>query len=149
MSEGKPDKVNIELRTEGAAKGPSLASDKPTLKIPAFDKSSATNTHLGTDEVITDKSKVDFTKGGVDEFKFYPDVPENHRHKYRWTHKEASKFYDPCEESRQASLECILRNVEDRTVCQDFFDAYKECRKDFFNKKKKDKREGRGGWGIW
>lgn len=100
-----------------------------------------------SDKVITDKSKVDFTKGGVDNFKFYPDHPENHRHKYRWAMKEPSKFYDPCEESRQASMDCVLRNQEDRLVCQEFFDAYKECKKDFFAKRRKDKQEGVKGWG--
>ncbi|CAG89628.1 DEHA2F20526p [Debaryomyces hansenii CBS767] len=104
---------------------------------------------LTTDEVIKDKGKVDFTKGGVENYKFYPDNPVNHRHKYRWSMKEPSKYYDPCEESRQASINCMLRNQEDKTVCQDFFDAYKECKKDFFNKKVADRRQGKGGWGIW
>ncbi|ODV79900.1 cytochrome C oxidase-assembly factor, mitochondrial precursor [Suhomyces tanzawaensis NRRL Y-17324] len=104
---------------------------------------------LESDEVVKDLDKVDFTQGGVDKFKFYPDNPENHRHKYRWSMKGASKFYDPCEESRQASMNCLLRNPDDRTVCQDFFDAYKECKKDFFAKKKQDKREGKKGWGFW
>lgn len=104
---------------------------------------------LTTDEVIKDKGKVDFTKGGVENYKFYPDNPVNHRHKYRWSMKEPSKYYDPCEESRQASINCMLRNQEDKTVCQDFFDAYKECKKDFFNKKIADRRQGKGGWGIW
>lgn len=84
---------------------------------------------LTTDEVIKDKGKVDFTKGGVENYKFYPDNPVNHRHKYRWSMKEPSKYYDPCEESRQASINCMLRNQEDKTVCQDFFDAYKECKR--------------------
>lgn len=101
---------------------------------------------LDTDDVETDKSKVDFTG---DKLKFYPDNPENHRHKYRWSMKEASKYYDPCEQSRQASMDCVLRNQEDRTVCQDFFDAYKECKQDFFNKRKQDRREGKKGWGFW
>lgn len=104
---------------------------------------------VSSDEVIKDRSKIDFTQGGVENYKFYPDNPENHRHKYRFTMKEPSKYYDPCEESRQASINCILRNQEDKLVCQDFFDAYKECKKDFFDKKKKDRREGKGGWGIW
>ena len=104
---------------------------------------------LTTDEVIKDKEKVDFTKGGVENYKFYPDNPANHRHKYRWSMKEPSKYYDPCEESRQASINCMLRNQEDKTVCQDFFDAYRECKKDFFNKKVADRRQGKGGWGIW
>ncbi|KAK6463144.1 hypothetical protein DFJ63DRAFT_334701 [Scheffersomyces coipomensis] len=110
------------------------------LKVLAKDES---------DTVETSVDKVDFTKGGVENFKFYPDNPENHRHKYRWTMKEPSKFYDPCEESRQASMNCLLRNQTDRLACQDFFDAYKECRKDFFNKKRQDKIDGKGGWGFW
>lgn len=119
--------------------------DKQTLP----GRESAVNTPLDTDSdtVITDKEKVDFTKGGVDNFKFYPDNPENHRHKYRWSMKEPSKFYDPCEESRQASMDCVLRNQEDRLVCQEFFDAYRDCKKDFFAKKRKDKQSGVKGWG--
>lgn len=104
---------------------------------------------VDTDEVVTERSKVDFTTGGPQNYKFYPDNPENHRHKYRWLMKEPSKFYDPCEESRQASINCMLRNQDDKLVCQDFFDAYRECRKDFFAKRKLDKIAGKGGWGKW
>ncbi|KAG7662222.1 COX23 [[Candida] subhashii] len=107
--------------------------------------SSTSETFVESDKVITDKSKVDFTANG--KFKFYPDNPEHHRHKYKWTSKEPSKFYDPCEESRQASISCLLRNQDDKYQCQDFFDAYRECKQDFFAKKKKDRLEGRKGWG--
>ncbi|CAN3354947.1 cytochrome c oxidase-assembly factor Cox23p, mitochondrial [Diutina catenulata] len=110
------------------------------IKNHKFDK-------LDDGEVELDKTKVSFTKDG--EYKFYPDKPENHRHKYRWSSKEASKFYDPCEQSRQASMDCVLRNREDRLVCQEFFDAYRECKKDFFRKKKMDKRDGVKGWNFW
>lgn len=104
---------------------------------------------LETAQKIKEEKKIDFAKGPVEEFKFYPDNPMNHKHKYEWANKGPSKFYDPCEESRQASIDCVLRNQLDKTVCQDFFDAYRECTKDFFAKKKKDKREGKGGWGFW
>lgn len=104
---------------------------------------------IESDKAVTDRSKVDFTEGGVESFKFYPDKPENHRHKYRWSSKEASKYYDPCEESRQASISCLLRNQRDKLVCQDFFDAYRECTKDFFRKKREDKSKGKKGWGAW
>lgn len=120
---------NVEANT-----GSSVGSNKPISNVES-------------DEVIKDKSKIDFTEGG--NFKFYPDNPENHRHKYRWVNKEPSKFYDPCEESRQASMNCVLRNQLDKTVCQDFFDAYTECKTDFFKKKNKDRRQGKGGWGFW
>lgn len=104
---------------------------------------------MSEETVEKDKQKVNFTEGGPDNFKFYPDNPESHRHKYRWANKEPSKFYDPCEESRQASINCMLRNQEDKSVCQEFFDAYKECKADFFAKRKRDRIEGRGGWGFW
>lgn len=48
--------------------------------------------------------------------------------------KEPSKFYDPCEESRMASMDCLYRNQDDKYACQEFFDAYRECRKDFLEK---------------
>lgn len=102
------------------------------------------------DTVELDKSKVDFTAGGVDKYKFYPDNPQNHRHKYRYSMKEPSKYYDPCEETRQASINCMIRHPEDKkAMCQDFFDAYKECKRDFYNKKRQDRREGKKGWGVW
>lgn len=116
---------------------------EPTQEVPTI--TSATTTTTESDKAETDKTKVNFTENG--KFKFYPDNPEHHRHKYKWSSKEASKFYDPCEESRQASLSCLLRNQDDKYQCQDFFDAYKECRRDFFAKKKRDKQEGKKGWG--
>ncbi|KAK6458924.1 uncharacterized protein RJT20DRAFT_10471 [Scheffersomyces xylosifermentans] len=128
------------MSADGDNKSPKEVEPKPV---------EATIQPIETDYVEKDKSQVDFTKGGVENFKFYPDNPENHRHKYKWSLKEPSKYYDPCEESRQASMNCLLRNPNDRLICQDFFDAYRECKKDFFNKKKKDRREGRGGWGLW
>ncbi|RKP31612.1 hypothetical protein METBISCDRAFT_26416 [Metschnikowia bicuspidata] len=103
---------------------------------------------LGSAQKIKEAHKIDFAQGSVDEFKFYPDNPKNHKHRYKWTNKLPSQFYDPCEESRQASIDCVLRNQADKSVCQDFFDAYRECTKDFFAKRKKDMREGRRGWGF-
>ena len=50
--------------------------------------------------------------------------------------KEPSKFYDPCEESRMASMDCLYRNQDDKYASR-VFDAYRECRKDFFRKRDK------------
>lgn len=113
------------------------------------DKTKSDPQTVKSDKAVIDKEKVNFTEGEVEEFKFYPDNPKNHRHKYRWANKEASRYYDPCEESRQASINCVLRNQKDKSVCQEFFDAYRECSKDFFAKKRQDRREGKKGWGIW
>lgn len=90
---------------------------------------------------------VNFTAGSPDEYKFYPDEPLHVKHKYAWISKEPSKFYDPCQECRKASLDCIMRNQKDRLVCLDFFEAYRDCKKDFFANRAKEKRLGKGGWG--
>ena len=148
---------NLQLSAMTATSGdshPQIGEDKVPSGNENHDNvdtsSSATSKPLiGSDTVETNKDQIDFTKGGVENYKFYPDNPENHRHKYRWVHKEPTKFYDPCEESRQASINCVLRNQEDRSVCQDFFDAYKECRRDFFKKRRDDRVQGKGGWGFW
>ena len=34
-----------------------------------------------------------------------------------------------CVEESKASLKCIEDNYPDRTPCKDFFDRYKECKK--------------------
>lgn len=112
--------------------------------MPSEDKKELKNS--ASEKVIADKDKVDFTKGDVNDYKFYPDNPENHRHKYQWVNKEPSKYYNPCEESRQASINCVLRNQKDKSVCQDFFDAYRECSRDFFNKRRQDRINGKRGW---
>lgn len=104
---------------------------------------SSSNASRSDSPVVTSKAP----ETGGERLKFYPDEPLSVKHKYSWSSKEPSKFYDPCQECRQASLDCVLRNQEDRTVCQDFFDAYKECKKDFFDKRRAEKRVGKGGWG--
>ena len=94
--------------------------NKQSIPEPVVLNTKPNSDKLITDEVEKDKSKVDFTKGNVEEFKFYPDNPKSHRHKYKWSMKEPSKFYDPCEESRMASMDCLYRNQDDKYVCQEF-----------------------------
>ncbi|CDO96441.1 unnamed protein product [Kluyveromyces dobzhanskii CBS 2104] len=88
------------------------------------------------------KSKVNFTpeKTDVNTYKFYPDNPESTLNRYRFASKGASQYYDPCQESSKMSFKCLERNNYDRDLCHDYFDAYRECKKQWL-KARREKRE--------
>ncbi|CAN6640513.1 hypothetical protein TRVA0_018S00958 [Trichomonascus vanleenenianus] len=90
--------------------------------------------------VERDKTKVDYTKNG--EFRFYPDNPTDDVHKERFRTKEPSQFYDPCAEASKMSLRCMERNDFDREKCMDYFHAYRECKRDWQNRRKADRLGG-------
>lgn len=62
-------------------------------------------------DVTQDKDKVDFTKGSVDEFKYYPDNPTSNFHKAKFAAKGPSRYYDPCQESANMSIKCWSRTT--------------------------------------
>ncbi|KAI6117434.1 cysteine alpha-hairpin motif superfamily [Pisolithus croceorrhizus] len=60
-----------------------------------------------------------------------PDVnakPKDYHSKFtaRTTY---SKHTDPCEDAAKASLKCMDRNQYDKDKCQDFFQAYRDCKR--------------------
>lgn len=54
--------------------------------------------------------------------------------------KRNSEYYDPCAEASSRSLRCIHRNGGDRTLCADFFQAYKDCRVEWQERMREEKR---------
>ncbi|KAJ5759676.1 hypothetical protein N7520_006832 [Penicillium odoratum] len=38
-----------------------------------------------------------------------------------FAHKNASEFYDPCQDFADRSLKCLKRNAYDREMCGDYF----------------------------
>lgn len=47
-----------------------------------------------------------------------------------WDQPEVTKFHTSCMKEHDASLECIYENYQDKSKCADFFEKYKECRKE-------------------
>jgi cytochrome c oxidase assembly protein subunit 23 len=90
--------------------------------------------------VERDRSKVDFTKDG--ELKFYPDNPTSKPNKQAFASKQPSQFFDPCAEASKMSLKCMERNNFDRDQCMEYFHAYRDCKKEWQDRRKQDKREG-------
>lgn len=90
-----------------------------------------------------DPSKISFIttdeSTNVTTFKYYPDTPTSTLHKYNFETKEPSKFYEPCKETSQMSMRCMTNNPDDyKTVCKEFFDAYRECKREWLESRKKN-----------
>lgn len=145
---------NLELeviqyeKLVGATKPPScleeiMSSNQDTTP----DKAEVTgNTELSKldPSSVNTKQDVNFTpeKNDTSSYKFYPDDPESTLNRYRFYAKGASQFFDPCQESAKMSFKCLELNDYDRALCHDYFDAYRECKKQWL----KARRENRGQW---
>lgn len=95
-------------------------------------------------QLETDKQKVNFTPQANDtsSFKFYPDNPESTLNKFRFAAKDPSRYFDPCQESSKMSFKCLEMNNYDRDMCKEYFDAYRECKKQWLQ----SRRENRSQW---
>ena len=65
----------------------------------------------------------------------------------------AAHFLTNCAKEHQESLKCIERNYQNRAACEEYFNAYKQCRKDE-NERVREQNSGGGekstggGW-FW
>lgn len=78
----------------------------------------------------------------VNDLKFYPDNPTDFKHKAQFSTKLPSQFYDPCQQASKMSISCLERNDYDKDMCIEYFKAYKECRQEWMDQRKKDRRSG-------
>lgn len=92
---------------------------------------------------IKDKSKVDYAPKGIDpsSFKYYPENPESSMNRYMFSMKGPSEYFDPCQESAQMSLNCLDRNDYNRDLCKEYFDAYRECKKQWLKARRQDRSQ--------
>ncbi|CAI4039492.1 hypothetical protein SMKI_08G1590 [Saccharomyces mikatae IFO 1815] len=92
---------------------------------------------------VTDRTKVNYVPKSDDpsSFQYYPDDPENPVNKYKFALKADSQYYDPCEESSKLSFQCLERNDYDRSKCQEYFDAYRECKKQWLTARRNNRQQ--------
>jgi cytochrome c oxidase assembly protein subunit 23 len=62
------------------------------------------------------------------------DPSQNHQSKIN--SKNASEFYDPCQDFAERSIKCMRRNAGDRDMCHDYFQAYRDCKKEWITQRK-------------
>ncbi|KAJ7281797.1 hypothetical protein C8J57DRAFT_1298567 [Mycena rebaudengoi] len=77
------------------------------------------------------------------------DLPHPHEnvepldYREQFQGRESSKFIDPCEAASKASLKCMDKNNYDRSECMDYFQAYRDCKAAWIQRRKDDRRNGR------
>ncbi|QKX62669.1 uncharacterized protein TRUGW13939_09830 [Talaromyces rugulosus] len=54
----------------------------------------------------------------------------------KFEHKNASEYYDPCQAFAERSIKCLRRNAGDRDMCSDYFQAYRDCKKEWLTQRK-------------
>ncbi|VVT54555.1 uncharacterized protein SAPINGB_P004134 [Magnusiomyces paraingens] len=112
----------------------SESEKKPEIKSEATVPAKSSN--YVPDVGIDNKNKA------AKDLKFFPDNPTHYSHKATFTTKEPSQYYDPCQQASQMSLGCLERNNYDKEACIEYFKAYKECRQEWMDQRKRDRRSG-------
>ncbi|KAK1783358.1 hypothetical protein QBC45DRAFT_400357 [Copromyces sp. CBS 386.78] len=67
--------------------------------------------------------------------------PWNDETKNKFEGKSRSEYFDPCHEAAQRSIKCLHRNQGDRTMCSDYFEAYRNCKKQWIERRREQKRK--------
>lgn len=61
----------------------------------------------------------------------------------------AATYLTNCTIENRASLQCIERNYQNRAACNDFFQAYKDCRRKENEQRKAANAENKSGGWFW
>ncbi|KAK6534585.1 hypothetical protein TWF281_005895 [Arthrobotrys megalospora] len=79
----------------------------------------------------------------------YRENPVDEGVKRQFDSKETSKFYDPCQDAANRSLKCLRRNMGDREMCTDYFQAYRDCKKKWIEERKSERwKKAMGSLGL-
>ncbi|KAF3919289.1 hypothetical protein ABW21_db0200125 [Orbilia brochopaga] len=79
----------------------------------------------------------------------YRENPVDEDVKRKFESKGSSKFFDPCQDAAERSLKCLRRNMGDREMCTDYFQAYRDCKKRWIDERKSDRwKKAMGSLGI-
>ncbi|PKS06260.1 hypothetical protein jhhlp_007006 [Lomentospora prolificans] len=70
-----------------------------------------------------------------------PDHPWSEDNKSKFQTKARSEYFDPCQEAASRSIKCLHRNGGDRTMCGEYFQAYRDCKKAWLEKKKAERKK--------
>ncbi|KJZ80074.1 Cytochrome c oxidase-assembly factor COX23 [Hirsutella minnesotensis 3608] len=66
--------------------------------------------------------------------------PWDDKTKQKFETKSKSEYYDPCQEAAQRSYKCLYRNGGDKSMCGEYFEAYRECKKAWTERRQKEKK---------
>ncbi|KAH8754262.1 cysteine alpha-hairpin motif superfamily [Hyaloscypha finlandica] len=74
------------------------------------------------------------------------ETPWDSKTSEKFQSKRPGEFFDPCQEAASRSLKCLHRNGGDREMCTDYFQAYRDCKKQWLTERKEEKRKDGKSW---
>ncbi|KZF24608.1 hypothetical protein L228DRAFT_245580 [Xylona heveae TC161] len=75
-----------------------------------------------------------------------PSDPWNAETKTKFNKKQNSEYFDPCQEAASRSIRCLHRNGADKDLCADYFQAYRDCKKQWINERKAARQKEKGSF---
>ncbi|KAH6675262.1 cytochrome c oxidase-assembly factor cox-23, mitochondrial [Plectosphaerella plurivora] len=66
--------------------------------------------------------------------------------KQKFENKSKSLYFDPCQEAAARSIKCLNRNGGDREMCGDFFQAYRDCKQAWLDRRKEERKKSGSLW---
>lgn len=70
----------------------------------------------------------------------------NTERKAQYESKRPGEYMDPCQEAASRSMKCLHRNGGDREMCTDYFQTYRDCKKQWFKEMKELKKKNAKSW---
>ncbi|ROT37060.1 hypothetical protein SODALDRAFT_334129 [Sodiomyces alkalinus F11] len=61
--------------------------------------------------------------------------------KRKFETKSKSQYFDPCQDAAARSIRCLKRNNGDREMCGEYFQAYRDCRQAWMDKRREERRK--------
>ncbi|KFZ10808.1 hypothetical protein V502_07916 [Pseudogymnoascus sp. VKM F-4520 (FW-2644)] len=75
-----------------------------------------------------------------------PEQPWDEKTERKFEGKAYSEYFDPCQDLATRSLKCLHRNGGQREMCSDYFQAYRDCKKQWLADRKEAKRKNAKPW---
>lgn len=105
-----------------------------------------------TSQIDAKTARLPIARGERTESEDYKDVWD--KNEKRFNTKRHSEYHDPCQDFANKSIRCLHRNSGDKDMCQDYFQAYRDCKKEWTTRrrwgkaglvaKKEEEGEGEG-----
>ncbi|RKF82427.1 Cytochrome c oxidase-assembly factor cox-23, mitochondrial [Golovinomyces cichoracearum] len=66
--------------------------------------------------------------------------------KAQYESKRPGEYMDPCQDAASKSMKCLHRNGGDKEMCTDYFQTYRDCKKQWLIEMKELKRKEAKPW---
>ena len=87
-----------------------------------------------TSQIDAKTARLPISRGDAKEDSDYKDAWD--KSKDAFNNKAYSKYHDPCQDFANKSVRCLHRNGGDKAMCQDYFQAYRDCKKEWTQRRR-------------